>query len=153
MKNKLFYILISFIISGCSGNTDQSSKSNVSFVKEEAFIKEESDVVVQEDRILENIIKSKIQQAIDLNELLNDTTLPEEMREEILANAEKLEGIKYINGKLSDVIITNKDSNRVEVDFLVDSVEKKAFVKVEKNEKIIQGEQIKTLDVEVLKIK
>lgn len=148
MIKYLSIIFFGVVFIACSSSADKSEAAN-----QEVYVQEELDVIIDEESVLENIIKSKLQEAIDLQTLLKDTTLPQEMRNEIEADLKKIDFKETIEGSLKQVSIVSQDSNNITVGFVVDTVIQSALVKINKEEKFIKGKEMKTIEVELIEIK
>lgn len=105
---------------------------------------------------VEKLIEEKIQEISDLSKLINNSTLPKEMREEakhalfnILNSKESIP--EY--GEISDLKVIEQDSNRFKVSFKLDNNQKEATAQIDKETIQIEQKVLEKVEVKIEEIK
>lgn len=159
-----YYILLLFLFLSCSAD---KRNENIHVKSEDTeSITEDSDQLnnteveykkkhIEIDK-LEKLMTQKLQDIVDLNAIIKDTTIPAEMREQALSSLRKIlleEESLLPQGDLKNVQVIQKDSNALLINFKIgDSVRTaKAIIKTE--QVTIEGKQLEQVEVMVKNIK
>ena len=161
MKKIILYILLITLLFSCA---QQANKTTAAFEEESKTevnteISEEAsemdNIQVNEMTPLEYIILGKLQEIYDLQNIIADTAINNEIRNEaktalqgLLLDTETLEQIK--GGSVSNVKITDDSSH---ITFELDNQTMEANIDVSKEVMIIEGKSVDNLEITVEEIR
>jgi hypothetical protein len=161
MKKIILSILLITLLFSCAQQTNETTAAFEEESKKERNI-EVSEEASEMDNIqayemtpLEYIILGKLQEIYDLQNIIADSTINNEIRNEaktalqgLLLDTETLEQIK--GGSVSNVKITDDSSH---VTFELDNQTMEADVDVSKEVMIIEGESVDNLEITIEEIR
>lgn len=168
------YVIIGFCLFVCSCSPmDKKAVSEVDYIHDDIETEHPTTNVTEEINEIENngnikvlnidlkgvedVVAQKLQEIIDLNKLIKDSTLPKEMRVEAKKALQKITGEGFesdlTEGKIRRLQIERNGDSTFAIRFYIENIEKIGIATVKKEIKHFKDEKVETLEVIVEEIK